>query len=89
MPRDPDLRRSAHRPRLKAAQVGQDLVERLVPTADDRPAFRAGLHTAAQTLQRALENGRLDPTNVVTALVTATAPPVPRVPRLSRGGPSS
>ena len=61
-----------------AAQIVLGLVERLAPT-DDRPAFRARLHEAAQAFQRALETGAsMDA--VLAHLITATAPPVEAPP---------
>jgi hypothetical protein len=61
-------------PARDAAQVVQDLVERLVSTAD-RPGFRTRLHEAAQTLQRALDAGA-SIHEVLSHLITATAPPI-------------
>jgi hypothetical protein len=63
---------------LEAAQALQSLVESVVPV-DERPALRARLHVAAQALQRALDAGA-SIHEVVTALVTATAPPVEAPP---------
>jgi hypothetical protein len=63
---------------LEAAQALQSLVESVVPV-DERPALRARLHVAAQALQRALDAGA-SIHEVVTALVTATAPAPPAPP---------
>jgi hypothetical protein len=61
-----------------AAQVVLGLVEHLVPI-HERPTLHPRLHVAAQTLLGALHGGA-SIHEVVTALVTATAPPVEAPP---------
>jgi hypothetical protein len=62
----------------EAAHALQQLLERVVPV-DDRPAVRASLHTAAQTLLGTLHGGA-SAVDVLTRLVAATAPPAPLPP---------